>query len=155
MKSLARRSTSRTIADQLLYRHDPGSDPRPITTSGIFYGDFRYDAGRDRLVSIQEDHGVSDIEAINTLVSLNPNGPNADGGANLVSGADFLTNPRLSPDGRKMAWLEWSHPNMPWDAAELWVGDVDAEGAIHNGRRHRRRQRLVGLPAGMDTGGAI
>ena len=121
-------------ADQLLYRHDPGSDPRPITTSGIFYGDFRYDAGRDRLVSIQEDHGVSDIEAINTLVSLNPSGPNADGGANLVSGADFLTNPRLSPDGRKMAWLEWSHPNMPWDAAELWVGDVDAEGTIHNGR---------------------
>jgi len=122
------------FADQLLYRHDPGADPRPITTSGIMYGDFRFDRQRNRLVSIQEDHGISDIEAVNTLVSLNPNGPNADGGATLVSGADFVSNPRLSPDGRRMVWLEWSHPNMPWDAAELWIGDVDAEGAIHNGR---------------------
>jgi dipeptidyl aminopeptidase/acylaminoacyl peptidase len=121
-------------ADQLMYRQDPGQAPRPITTSGIFYGDFRYDPKRNRLVSIQEDHGISDIEAINTLVSLNPNGPNADGGATLVSGADFVANPRLSPDGRQMAWVEWSHPNMPWDAAQLWIGDVDPEGAIHNGR---------------------
>jgi dipeptidyl aminopeptidase/acylaminoacyl peptidase len=121
-------------ADQLMYRQDRGQAPRPITTAGIFYGDFRYDPKRDRLVSIQEDHAISDIEAINTLVSLNPNGPNADGGATLVSGADFVANPRLSPDGRQMAWIEWSHPNMPWDAAQLWIGDVDAEGAIHNGR---------------------
>jgi dipeptidyl aminopeptidase/acylaminoacyl peptidase len=123
------------FADQLMYRHDAGSAPRPITTSGIFYADFRIDKHRNRLVSIQEDHGISDIEAVNTLVSLNPSGPNADGGVTMVSGADFLSNPRLSPDGQRMAWLEWSHPNMPWDAAELWVGDVDVEGAIHNGRK--------------------
>lgn len=122
------------FTDQLLYRHDSGANPRPITTSGIFYGDFRFDRRRNRLVSIQEDHGISDIEAVNTLVSLNPNGPNADGGTTLVSGADFVAYPRLSPDGRQMAWLEWNHPNMPWDAAELWIGDVDADGMIHNGR---------------------
>jgi dipeptidyl aminopeptidase/acylaminoacyl peptidase len=123
------------FADQLLYRHDPGTLPRPVTTSGLFYGDFRYDRHRDRLVSIQEDHGISDIEAVNTLVSLDPKGPNADGGATMVSGADFVASARISPDGSKMVWLEWSHPNMPWDAAELWIGDLDGEGAVRNGRR--------------------
>ena len=121
-------------ADQLLYCHEPGNEPRPITTSGIFYGDFRLDRQRNRLVSIQEDHGVSDIEAINTLVSLDPAGPNADGGASLVSGTDFVSNPRLSPNGARMVWLQWNHPHMPWDAAELWIGDVDGDGTVRNHR---------------------
>ena len=120
------------FSDQLLYRHDPGSEPRPISTAGIFYGDFVFDRDRDRIVGIQEDHGISDIEAVNTIVELNPNGPNADGGQTLISGSDFVSNARLSPDGSRMAWLQWNHPMMPWDAAELWIGDVDAAGTIHN-----------------------
>jgi dipeptidyl aminopeptidase/acylaminoacyl peptidase len=123
------------FADQLLYRHDPDSDPRPITTSGIFYGDFRYDPSRERLFSIQEDHGVSDIEAINTLVTLDPHGPNADGGETIVSGSDFVAGARLSPDGRSLAWLEWNHPHMPWDAAALFVGDMDQDGVVRNRRQ--------------------
>jgi dipeptidyl aminopeptidase/acylaminoacyl peptidase len=123
------------FADQLLYRHDPGSDPRPITTAGIFYGDFRYDPQRDRIFSIQEDHGISDIEAVNTLVTLEPNGPNADGGATIVSGSDFVASPRLSPDGSLLAWLEWNHPSMPWDAAALFLGDIDSDGTVRNRRQ--------------------
>ena len=120
------------FADQLLYRHEPGSAPAPISTTGIFYGDLRFDPTRNTIVGIQEDHAVSDIEAINTLVSLNPNGPNADGGATIVSGTDFVSNGRVSPDGKRFAWLQWNHPNMPWDAAELWVAELDDRGVIHN-----------------------
>ena len=40
----------------------------------------------------------------------------------LVSGNDFYAFPRVDPSGKRMAWIEWSHPNMPWDKAELWVG---------------------------------
>jgi len=46
----------------------------------------------------------------------------------LVSGSDFYAFPRLTPDGGKMAWIEWNHPNMPWDKSELWVGYMSAEG---------------------------
>lgn len=120
------------FADQLLYRHEPGSEPKPITTSGIFYGDFRMDPARGKLIGIQEDHGVSDIEAVNTLVHLDPNGPNADGGQTVVSGTDFVSDPRISPDGTCMSWLQWNHPMMPWDAAELWVADIDETGTLHN-----------------------
>ena len=34
----------------------------------------------------------------------------------LVEGPDFLASPRISPDGTTLAWLEWDHPDMPWDA---------------------------------------
>lgn len=120
--------------DQLLYRLEPGSEPVAISTSGIFYADFRYDAERDRLIGIQEDHGVSDIEAINSIVALDPAGPNGDGGLTLVSGADFYANARLSPDGGALVWLQWHHPAMPWDAAELWLADVAETGEISNRR---------------------
>jgi dipeptidyl aminopeptidase/acylaminoacyl peptidase len=40
----------------------------------------------------------------------------------VVSGADFCAEPVLSPDGAALAWLRWDHPDMPWDAAEVWAG---------------------------------
>lgn len=40
----------------------------------------------------------------------------------LVSGNDFYAFPRIDPNGKKMAWIEWSHPNIIWDKAQLWVG---------------------------------
>ena len=52
----------------------------------------------------------------------------------LVQGSDFYGAPRLSPDGRRLAWLAWNHPNMPWDGSELWLGDVLADGAVGNRR---------------------
>jgi dipeptidyl aminopeptidase/acylaminoacyl peptidase len=44
----------------------------------------------------------------------------------LIGGSDFLYGPRLSPDGRQLAWLAWDHPNMPWDGTELRVAPVEA-----------------------------
>jgi len=46
----------------------------------------------------------------------------------MVSGSDFYAAPRLSQDGARLAWLEWRHPNMPWDGTELWVASVTADG---------------------------
>ena len=50
----------------------------------------------------------------------------------LVQGSDFLGAPRLSPDGRHLAWLAWNHPNMPWDGTELWLGDMLADSTVGN-----------------------
>ena len=46
----------------------------------------------------------------------------------LVSGSDFYAFPRMDPRGERMAWIEWHHPNMPWDKAELWVGYISENG---------------------------
>ena len=42
----------------------------------------------------------------------------------LVSGAQFFAFPTPSPDGTKLAWINWNHPNMPWDGTELRVAAV-------------------------------
>ncbi len=54
----------------------------------------------------------------------------------LVEGADFYAAPRLSPDGGRLAWLSWSHPNMPWDGMDLWLADLDAGGRARRAPRH-------------------
>lgn len=46
----------------------------------------------------------------------------------LVAGHDFYAFPRMDPKGKRMAWIEWSHPNMPWDEAQLWVGYIADNG---------------------------
>jgi dipeptidyl aminopeptidase/acylaminoacyl peptidase len=71
---------------------------------------------------------VNDIVAIPTAAAAPPAqhrlvGPGTDGAG------DFSASPVLSPDGSTLAWLRWDHPDMPWDAAELWAGRlVTADG---------------------------
>ena len=124
--------------DQRVYRLDPGAaDPQPITPpGGMRYAEFYPDDARDRLVCVREDHSASDREAVNTLVGLDMTGKDLkSGGVVLVSGNDFYANPRLSPDGARLSWLTWNHPNMPWDGSELWVADLNPLGAIANPRK--------------------
>src|SRR5579875_3223344 len=44
----------------------------------------------------------------------------------LVSGNDFYSSPKLSPDGKRIAWLTWNHPDMPWDSTELHVANYES-----------------------------
>lgn len=46
----------------------------------------------------------------------------------LISGNDFYAFPRIDHNNKRMAWIEWSHPNMPWDKSELWVGYFSESG---------------------------
>ena len=118
------------FSDQRLYRQEPGGAPRAITPEEKYrYADPIFDARRGRLLAVREDHTVEGREAVNTVVSLSPEG-NEDGGGVLLSGNDFYSSPRLSPDGSRLAWLEWSHPNMPWDGCELWVAEVNEDGTL-------------------------
>jgi dipeptidyl aminopeptidase/acylaminoacyl peptidase len=120
------------FTDQRLYQQSPGAEPEPLTPEAqMRYADPLVDKMRGRLICVREDH-TSAGEAVNTLVSINlKDGTDA---LVLVSGNDFYSSPRLSPDGKQLAWLTWNHPNMPWDGTELWVGEINAEGALANQR---------------------
>ena len=115
--------------DQRFYRQDPASDPRPLTPLvDMRYADSVFDQKRNRIISIREDHTLKTPQAVNTIVSLDPE--NESEGKILFSGNDFYSTPRLSPDGTKLAWLTWNHPNMPWDGTELWIADVKPDGSL-------------------------
>jgi len=78
----------------------------------------------ETVICVRERH--ADGEVANELVSFP-----ADGSADprvLVSGHDFFMAPRLDPAGRRLAWLSWDHPRMPWDGTELWVAELDSPG---------------------------
>ncbi len=120
------------FADQRVYRQLPGSEPQPITPAGnLRYADGVIDRQRNRMICVREDHTVAGREAVNTLVSLALDGSDQKV---LISGNDFYSSPRLSPDGTSLAWLAWNHPNMPWDGTELWVGEITTDGSISHAK---------------------
>jgi hypothetical protein len=117
------------FADQRLYRQRPNAMPEALTTlASMRYADASIDRPRGRLLLVREDHTTSDLQPMNTIVSVDLE--NGDNQRILLSGNDFYSNPRLNADGTRLAWLTWNHPNMPWDSVELWVGEVLADGSI-------------------------
>ncbi len=122
------------FADQRLHRQPVGGPPEPLTPPGKWrYADGVVDVRRSRLICVREDHTDPSREAVNALVSIDLRRPTE--GQTIVSGNDFYSTPRLSPDGSRLAWLTWCHPNMPWDGTELWVAEVGEDGALHRSRR--------------------
>jgi dipeptidyl aminopeptidase/acylaminoacyl peptidase len=117
------------FADNRLYRQDPEAEPRPITPEdALRYADGCADPRRGRIICVREDHRQGDREAVTTLTAIDMVGEAEQ--RVLVSGNDFYSSPRLSPDGTRLAWLTWNHPNMPWDGTQLWVGNVAGDGSI-------------------------
>jgi dipeptidyl aminopeptidase/acylaminoacyl peptidase len=116
------------FSDQRLYVQRPGSEPKPLTPAAdLRYADGVIDRSRNLLFCVREDH-TGHGEAISTLVSIDLNGQTA--GTIIVAGNDFYSSPRLSPDGSRLAWLTWNHPNMPWDGTGLWVGKLNKGGSM-------------------------
>jgi dipeptidyl aminopeptidase/acylaminoacyl peptidase len=115
------------FSDQRLYRQAGRAAPTPITANGYFYADATVERGGSRLLLVREDHTKGDAEPPNTIVSVAMDGSREQV---LVSGADFYSDPIVSPDGTRFAWIQWDHPNMPWDGTELWVADMQRDGSL-------------------------
>jgi len=45
----------------------------------------------------------------------------------LAVGADFYMQPAWHPDGGAIAWVDWDHPNMPWDGTRLMYAVLEGE----------------------------
>lgn len=120
------------FADNRVY-HIPanGREPQPVSSGGTLrYADFVLDAARRRLVGVREDHSAGATYPVNTICALEFDGSETV----LVDGNDFYSSPRISPDGKQIAWLCWDHPRMPWQGTELWLAEIGADGTLINGR---------------------
>ncbi|ERN42316.1 dipeptidyl aminopeptidase/acylaminoacyl-peptidase [Rubidibacter lacunae KORDI 51-2] len=114
--------------DQRLYRHAPGTEPQALVPEhACRFAELVLDRTRDRLICVCEDHNPSNTEPINSLVAIDL----ATGAiAPLATGCDFYASPCLSPDGTRLAWIEWNHPAMPWDATRLQVAKIEDNGSL-------------------------
>lgn len=114
-------------SDQRIYQLGADGDLKPISPEGPYrYADLTIDAPRRRLICVREDHSAEGTEEQHDIVALALDG--SESVQVLVSGADFYSNPRISPDGTRLSWLCWHHPNMPWDGTECYVATLDANG---------------------------
>jgi len=116
-------------ADQRIYRQhlDTLGTPIAITQKGPWrFADLVVDAQHQRLIAVCEEH-QDQQEAENYLVTIALNDDRASI-KKLQSGADFYAYPRLSPDQTRLCWIQWSHPNMPWDSSELCLANLSQTG---------------------------
>jgi dipeptidyl aminopeptidase/acylaminoacyl peptidase len=119
------------FADNRIWRVDGDGEPAAMTAPGeLRYADFVLDAQRQRLVTVREDHSAGEAYPVNTICAAGFDGSQLV----LVDGNDFYAAPRISPDGRRLAWLCWDHPRMPWQGTELWLADIADDGSLVNGR---------------------
>jgi dipeptidyl aminopeptidase/acylaminoacyl peptidase len=111
--------------DGRLYVARDGTSISPLTAEDgdVRFADLRVHADRDLVLAVREDHRGPD-EAVNTVVAIDLKTAGQGVGNVLCSGADFYSTPELSSDGR-LAWVEWDHPSMPWDATRVCAGDFD------------------------------
>jgi len=123
------------FSDQRLYAQRGIEAPVALTPDGYRYADFALDSPGRCLFCVREDHTAGG-EPRNTVVVLDTTAPTAaddpgSGGTVLFSASDFVAYPRVSRDGRRLAWIAWNHPDMPWDAAQLHVADLDRDRITH------------------------
>ncbi|SDT31714.1 S9 family peptidase [Pseudomonas oryzae] len=89
------------------------------------YGDLHCAPAWQAVLAVEESRESGAVR--HRLVSLDP----ADGARRvLVEGADFYSAPRVSPDGRWLAWIEWDRPELPWTATRLCRAALGADGRL-------------------------
>ena len=114
--------------DQRLYRRDKSGDSIPLTPESETQQSYRYADGRitnneDWYVCVREIHTSSDEEPSNEIVAVPLDGSQQI--RVLVSGPDFVSSPRVSKEGDQIAWVQWNHPNMPWDDTQLCIASLE------------------------------
>ena len=115
------------FADQRIYGQADDAAPAAVTPPAeCRYADLVPDTNRDRLICVRENHAGAGAP-VNEIVSVDL----AGGAVSVLAGGhDFCSTPALSPDGTRLAWLTWDHPNMPWDETELWLAEIRSDGSL-------------------------
>jgi dipeptidyl aminopeptidase/acylaminoacyl peptidase len=154
------------FTDQRLYlletpRREGAGQPRPLTPDAgggpgqpaLRFADFTLSPDRSEVWCVQERH--SDGKVTRAIVAVPLDGSAAEDPAavrELVTGADFFAFPTPSPDGRRLAWISWNHPRMPWDGTELRAAVIE-DGVPGPGRLVKGgMQESVVAPLWRDAG---
>ena len=134
------------LVDGRVYRVVDGKEPEAVTPgsristarvilTGLEGKPYRYACLEPHpsishlLVAVLEDHTIDEPAKIeNSIVVLDTNKSSVH---SLIQGSDFYAFPTFSPDGAKITWQQWKHPDMPWEGSEVYIADVQfADGRL-------------------------
>lgn len=112
-------------SDQRIYRQNLSGLVEPVTpvANGVSYADFEISKQGRYLFAVRESVVSSEHECVNELICIDLAESNRI--HVIATGQDFYASPKLAPNEKQLAWLAWSHPNMPWDETALWCTDLD------------------------------
>ncbi|MFL6162928.1 MAG: prolyl oligopeptidase family serine peptidase [Jatrophihabitantaceae bacterium] len=120
------------FSDQRLYLLAAGATtPVPLTPDRSWrYAEPQLSPDGSEIWCIREAHDENDgITRDLCAVPLDGSAAAApDRIRSIVGGSRFLAHARVSPDGQRVAWIAWEHPQMPWDGTELRVGTLRSDG---------------------------
>ena len=125
-------------ADQDLYRLVADQPPQRLTDAPDWrFADMDLSPDDSQCLMVGEfrDPDAADHMPQNTIVSVVLDADSLTAPDQVLVGRDFYACPRFSPDGKRLAWLAWDLPHMPWEAAELWVADLGPGNAISTPRQ--------------------
>jgi dipeptidyl aminopeptidase/acylaminoacyl peptidase len=116
-------------SDQRIYLTAPQGKPWAITPEppkGEIHRYIEMIAVGNELWCIREIHRMKEVTR--DLVAVTESEIRS-----LESSSHFYSHPRISPDGKRLAWIAWEHPQMPWDGTELRVAEIE-KGQLANVR---------------------
>ncbi|MFJ4601580.1 prolyl oligopeptidase family serine peptidase [Streptomyces griseoluteus] len=132
------------FADQRLYRYEPGGEPVPLTPlspvgGGLRWAEPELDPARGEVRCVLEEftgEGSGDVRRVLAAVPLDGSAAGDRSAVRELTDERhrFVTGARVSPDGRRAAWLGWDHPRMPWDGTELLVAEIGDDGRFRDVR---------------------
>jgi dipeptidyl aminopeptidase/acylaminoacyl peptidase len=130
----------------------PGKPGEPAAEPALRYADFVASPDGQEIWCVQERHEDSKVSRAIVAIPLDGSAAdNPDAVRQLVTGSDFFAFPTPSPDGRRLAWICWNHPHMPWDGTELRVALIE-DGVAGQGRLVKGSMReSVLAPAWRDN----
>lgn len=111
-------------SDQNLYKIDPSGKISPVITES--YRFVQPLITPEGIIAVTEEHLASG-EVINFLALITLEGKTL----RLAEGADFYSSPAFFEKEKKLAWISWNHPQMPWDGTVLTVATLD-KGKLYN-----------------------
>jgi dipeptidyl aminopeptidase/acylaminoacyl peptidase len=115
--------------DQAIYKTDGINAPVQLTPSdNRRYADLFVDVKRGQVVAVCETHEEGALEPKNSIVSIDCD---ATGSVKtLQEGADFYMSPKVSYGKNRICWVEWNHPNLPWDNTKLYIAKINEDGSL-------------------------
>ncbi|KAL6728686.1 hypothetical protein Aduo_010430 [Ancylostoma duodenale] len=108
----------------------PGAAPIQLADASekkLRYADFT--ASDTHIYCVNEAHLQPCVDPENRLISIDRETKEQKV---VASGADFYASPRVSPDGKRLVWMQWNHVNMPWDETSIHMAVLHDDGTVSN-----------------------